>query len=97
MSNAQENKPRVYCFYSKDQVDHNSFGDADFFIHREDYLSLQSENEKLKEKLRMAVKHLKKAQNIIVSHECEECENFTEVRYEIKPIVECLQKIEEIK
>lgn len=32
-----ENKPRVYCFYSKDEVNPHACGDANQFVHIEEY------------------------------------------------------------
>lgn len=49
--------------------------------------------EKLNRSLESAIEHLKKAQNIIVEDECEECGTFKGVRYEIKPITDFLAKL----
>lgn len=57
--------PRFYCFYSKDQVEYENFGDADIFVHKEDYDDMRADatvhflkiNE-LQNKLEIAVKAL---------------------------------------
>lgn len=38
---------KKYCFYSKDQVDINHFGDADIFVHIEDYEQLANDYDRL--------------------------------------------------